>query len=82
MAAQALKLATEHMVFSEVVTDQEAVKAVELFAGDLLLDHVFTSGKLPIQGADLDQLLHLFLYRPREDLGGTSMWCRPGSCLL
>nr|XP_023680342.1 L-serine dehydratase/L-threonine deaminase [Paramormyrops kingsleyae] len=32
VAAQTLKLATEHRVFSEVVTDQEAVKAVELFA--------------------------------------------------
>lgn len=34
VSAQTLKLATEHTVFSEVVTDQEAVKAVECFLGE------------------------------------------------
>lgn len=34
MSAQTLKLVNEHTVFSEVVTDQEAVKAVERFVGE------------------------------------------------
>lgn len=33
VSAQTLKLVQEHAVFSEVVTDQEAVKAVERFVG-------------------------------------------------
>lgn len=34
VSAQTLKLVNEHTVFSEVVTDQEAVKAVERFVGE------------------------------------------------
>ena len=34
VSAQTLKLVGEHTVFSEVVTDQEAVKAVESFVGE------------------------------------------------
>ncbi|KAL4646587.1 L-serine dehydratase/L-threonine deaminase [Arapaima gigas] len=34
VAAQTLKLTCEHVVFSELVTDQQAVKAAELFADD------------------------------------------------
>lgn len=34
VSAQTLKLVKEHPVFSEVVTDQEAVKAVERFVGE------------------------------------------------
>ncbi|XP_018608416.1 L-serine dehydratase/L-threonine deaminase-like [Scleropages formosus] len=34
VAAQALQVAQEHTVLSELVTDQEAVRAVELFADD------------------------------------------------
>ncbi|KAJ8286272.1 hypothetical protein GJAV_G00036520 [Gymnothorax javanicus] len=34
VAAQTLKLAQEHTVYSELVTDQQAVKAVELFMDD------------------------------------------------
>ncbi|KAJ8415514.1 hypothetical protein AAFF_G00424940 [Aldrovandia affinis] len=34
VAAQTLKLASEHKVFSELVTDQEAVMAVEYFVND------------------------------------------------
>lgn len=35
VSAQTLKLVKEHAVSSEVVTDQEAVKAVERFVGEL-----------------------------------------------
>lgn len=34
VSAQTLKLVNEHTVFSEVVSDQEAVKAVERFVGE------------------------------------------------
>lgn len=34
VSAQTLKLVKEYAVFSEVVTDQEAVKAVERFLGE------------------------------------------------
>lgn len=34
VSAQTFKLVDEHMVFSEVVTDQEAVEAVERFVGE------------------------------------------------
>lgn len=34
VSAQTLKLVKKHTVFSEVVTDQEAVKAVERFVGE------------------------------------------------
>lgn len=34
VSAQTLKLVNEHTVFSEVVTDQQAVKAVEHFVGE------------------------------------------------
>lgn len=34
VSAQTLKLANEHTIVSEVVSDQEAVKAVERFLGE------------------------------------------------
>ena len=34
VSAQSLKLSGEHPVFSEVVTDQDAVRAVERFVGE------------------------------------------------
>lgn len=34
VSAQTLKLVNEHAVFSEVISDQEAVKAVERFVGE------------------------------------------------
>ena len=36
MSAQTLKLCGEHRVFSEVVTDQDAVRAVERFVGEFI----------------------------------------------
>lgn len=33
VAAQALKLSQEHPIFSEVISDQEAVAAIEKFVG-------------------------------------------------
>lgn len=33
VGAQALKLSWEHPIFSEVITDQEAVAAIEKFVG-------------------------------------------------
>lgn len=34
VSAQTMKLSREHRILSEVVTDQEAVKAVERFVGE------------------------------------------------
>lgn len=41
VGAEALKLAQEYPVFSEVITDQEAVVAVEKFVGTLYEVHVW-----------------------------------------
>lgn len=45
VSAQTMKLSQEHPILSEVVTDQEAVKAVERFVGEYNLKRQTTDLK-------------------------------------